>query len=94
MKQETKQLIEDRKELNIRDRVGATHEVEQTQESKVTLEQCQKLINRRVRIINPNAGEPDQGYIKPVGSFFVTITKTNGDKIKRAAKNLRLPKNE
>ena len=59
-------------------------------ESMVTLEECRGLIGQKVRIINPNSGEPNSGKIKSAGKFFVTVTKDNGDIAKRAAKNLRL----
>ena len=92
--QETDHLIEDIEDIDVPDRVDDSPPPTRNTEVKVTLQKCKKLINKKVRIINPNAGEPNQGYIKSVGTFFVTVTKTNGDKIKRAAKNLRLIQDE
>ena len=87
---ETEHLIEDIEDFELPERVENDTPARSTREAKITLEQCRKLIDKRVRIINPNAGEPNEGFIKSVGTFFVTVIKTNGDKTKRAAKNLRL----
>ena len=91
---ETEHLIEDIEDIDLPGGVDDNPPARTSKEIKVTLEQCRKLIKRKVRIINPNAGEPNQGYIKSVGTFFVTIIKTDGDKTKRAAKNLRLLQDE
>ena len=90
----TENLIEELEELKLKDTKAVARRHGQHRESQVTLEQCRKLINRRVRIINPNGGEPNQGYITGIGTFFVHIKKTNGDRTKRAAKNIRLIHNE
>ena len=84
--QETQHLIEDIKDIDIPDR-GDNNPPTRTaariaKETKVTLEQCRKLINKKVQIINPNAGEPNEGYITSVRTFFVHMTTTNGDKTK------------
>ena len=96
--EETEHLIEDIEDIDVPDRADDSPPTRNTnrtaKEVKVTLEQCRKLLNKKVRIINPNAGEPNEGVIRSVGTFFVHVTKTNGDRTKRAAKNLRLIQDE
>ena len=91
---ETEHLIEDIEDFELPEPGANATAARRQKEVKVTLEQCRKLVNKKVRILNPNAGEPNYGYIKSAGSFFVTIIKTDGDKTKRAAKNLRLIQDE
>ena len=90
----TENLIEELEELKIKESKTVARKRGPIRESKVTLEECRNLINQRVRIINPNGGEPNQGHITGVGTFFVHIKKTNGDRTRRAAKNIRIIHNE
>ena len=86
----TENLIQELEELTLSNRKPEALKPKDNTETKVSLEECRTLINRRVRIINPSSGEPNSGTIKSVGTFFATIVKPNGDKVKRPAKNLRL----
>ena len=63
-------------------------------ELKVSKEDCESLLGREVRIINPSQGEPDLGYIHSVGKVFVTVIIEGGVRKQRIAKNLRLIKYE
>ena len=92
--EETENLTKELEELSLQDKKPAKREIRQGVEIKVSLEECRGLIGSEVRIINPTSGEPNLGKIKSVGRYFVTITKTNGDTTKRAAKNVRLIQDE
>ena len=60
-------------------------------EKQVSLENCRRLINHKVRIINPPKGESGYGRINGVGTYFVKVTlDSNGTTINRAAKNVRV----
>ena len=73
--EQTENLIEELEELNLQDKKPARKEIRQTVELKVSLEECRSLVGERVRIVNPNSGEPNLGVIKSIGKFFVTVTK-------------------
>ena len=60
------------------------------QESKVTLEDCKKLIGKNVRIVNPGKGEGNFGHISAVGELYVTIIIQGGVAKRRIARNIRL----
>ena len=56
----------------------------------MTLEQCKRLVGRRVRIVNPHKGEPDVGVISGVGKLYVSVELTEDLVRNRQAKNIRL----
>ena len=55
--QETEHLIEDIEDFDLSERISDTAANRTVKETKVTLEQCRKLIGKKIRILNPNAGE-------------------------------------
>ena len=56
----------------------------------VSLQEYKFYIGRRVRIVNPNKGEPNIGTITAVGKLYITVYLGRDLKRNRIAKNLRL----
>ena len=70
---------------------GPTPRITKTvSETKVTLEDCKRLIGKNVRIINPTKGEGNFGHITSVGDLYVTVLLEEGIPKRRIARNLRL----
>ena len=81
------QLEKNLKDITCENEVKVTKTVHK---SKVTLEDCKKLIGRNVRIINPGKGEGNFGHIASVGELYITVIIQGGAAKRRIAKNLRL----